>query len=330
MGQGMRRFWLAGAGVVAAALLGWWALEARDREADSSVAAPTEQTSEGPAWGEQLAEADDGSSSDGASEAERSAALRDREIFTDKLAFARADGLRDLPIGDIIAQLGRTFVGTRYEPGTLEVPGPERLVINLRELDCVTFIENTLAISRLVRAGNVDFDAFQDALTTIRYRDGELDGYGSRLHYFSEWITDNERKAVVRDITGEIGGVLVTERIDFMSTHPEAYEQLADPANLAAIREVEARLNDQARYYIPQDRIAEVAPLIRDGDIIAATSTVKGLDVAHTGIALWVDGQLHLLHAPLVGSSVEISEVPLADRIRNIPQQDGIMVARPY
>lgn len=328
MGQGMRRFWLAGAGMVVAALLGWWALEARDREANSPVAPPTEQSSEGAAQAEQLAEADNGFSSDGASEAERAAAMRDQETFTDKLAFAR--GLRDLPIGDIIAQLGQTFVGTRYEPGTLEVPGPERLVVNLRELDCVTFVENTLALSRLARAGSDDFDAFQEALTTIRYRDGELDGYGSRLHYFSEWITDNERKAVLRDITGEIGGVLVTERIDFMSTHPEAYAQLADPANLAAIREVETRLNEQARYYIPQERIAEVAPLIRDGDIIAATSTVEGLDIAHTGIALWVDGQLHLLHAPLVGSSVEISEVPLADRIRNIPQQDGIMVARPY
>ena len=43
---------------------------------------------------------------------------------------------------------------------------------------------------------------------------------------------------------------------------------------------------------------------------------------------LWQDGRLHLLHAPLVGRSVEISEVPLADRIPGIGGQDGIMVAR--
>jgi hypothetical protein len=72
-----------------------------------------------------------------------------------------------------------------------------------------------------------------------------------------------------------------------------------------------------------------VAAGIRDGDVIAATSTVAGLDVAHTGLALWVDGSLHLLHAPLVGDSVEISTVPLAERILSINGQDGILVARP-
>ena len=66
-----------------------------------------------------------------------------------------------------------------------------------------------------------------------------------------------------------------------------------------------------------------------DGDIIAATSTVPGLDIAHTGIALWRDGRLHLLHAPLAGGVVQISEVPLAERIQRIRGQDGVMVARP-
>jgi len=226
-------------------------------------------------------------------------------------------------------RLGVSFVGTPYKPGTLEVPGPERLVINLRELDCVTFVENVLALSRLVRAGETDFDAFRAELTRMRYRDGVIDGYPSRLHYFSEWIADNERKGLVRDITRELGGVLDPEPIRFMSTHVEAYRQLSDPANLEAIRRIEEELSERPRYYIPEDRIAEVAPLIRNGDIIAATSTLEGLDIAHTGVALWKDGELYLLHAPLVGRAVEISAVPLAERIKGLEKQDGIMVARP-
>ena len=63
--------------------------------------------------------------------------------------------------------------------------------------------------------------------------------------------------------------------------------------------------------------------------MIAATSTLPGLDIAHTGFAIRIDGRLHLMHAPLVGSVVEISERPLADRILTIQAQDGIMVARP-
>ena len=35
------------------------------------------------------------------------------------------------------------------------------------------------------------------------------------------------------------------------------------------------------------------------------------------------------MHAPLVGDSVQISEVTLAERIQRIEGQDGIIVARP-
>lgn len=253
----------------------------------------------------------------------------DREIFREKIEFARANRLDTLAVGERMVRLGRTFVGTDYVPNTLDVPGPERLVINLRELDCVTYVENVLAISRLVQAGEPDFEAFQDQLRTIRYRSGEIDGYTSRLHYFSEWIADNERKGLVRNVTRELGGVRDTEPIDFMSMHPDAYRQLSDSATLAEIRRIETELSERPRYYIPEDRIAEAAPRIRNGDIIAATSSVEGLDVAHTGIAIWLDGELHLMHAPLVGKSVEISEEPLAERIQRIDGQDGIMVARP-
>jgi hypothetical protein len=245
------------------------------------------------------------------------------------LQWAREQRLDTLPIGTIVARLAETFVGTTYIPGTLDPEGPEQLVINLEELDCVTFIENVLALATMVRDGRDGFDAFRAELSRIRYRGGQLSGYPSRLHYFSEWIFDNERLGIMRDITHELGGERDAEPISFMTSNPEAYRQLADRANLEAIRRIEAELSARARYYIPQERIAAVASQIRDGDIIAAKSTIHGLDIAHTGFALWRNGQLHLLHAPLVGSVVEISERPLADRIRRIRTQDGIMVARP-
>jgi hypothetical protein len=133
----------------------------------------------------------------------------------------------------------------------------------------------------------------------------------------------------VRDVTADLGGERDDEPVDFMTTHTDAYRQLADPANVARVRQAEEALSAQGRAYVPQDRIAAVAGDIQDGDIIAATSTVPGLDVAHTGLALWVDGTLRLMHAPLVGDSVQISEITLADRIQGISGQDGIIVARP-
>ena len=258
---------------------------------------------------------------------------RDWELARGHVAWAVDQQPDTFPrFGDLLARVGERFVGTPYRPHTLEIAGPERLVVNLEALDCVTFVENALVIARLAwRAPpGAAFDAdFRDELTRIRYRAGVLDGYPSRLHYFSEWIADNEAAGLVASLSRELGGVADGSAIDFMSTHPDAYRQLADPDILTEVARTEARISAVDRFYIPQEEIAEKAHLIRDGDIIAATSTVPGLDIAHTGIALWRDGELRLLHAPLVGSHVQISDETLAERIRRIDGQDGIMVARP-
>lgn len=253
---------------------------------------------------------------------------QDSIIADQRLTWAREQGLDKLPIGETMVALGRTFVGSPYVPGLLEQPPTEQLVVNLREFDCVTFVESVLALARTVKKhGN--YHDFKLELQNIRYRGGELSGYPSRLHYFSEWIADNEAKGIVRNVTREIGGTQDTEPINFMSANVQAYRQLKDTAILNQILETEARLSNIPRYYIPKDRIADVASRIEDGDIIAATSTRQGLDIAHTGLAIRVNGELHLMHAPLVGDSVEISKQSLAERIKGISAQDGIIVARP-
>jgi hypothetical protein len=264
----------------------------------------------------------------------------DWAIVQEKARWAVEKGYSGLSIGELVIRIGETFVGTPYAPYTLEAPGEEGLVIELEELDCVTFVENVLALARLVQtvpdellvasAGDPQRPLFSWLLEDIRYRGGEIKGYPSRLHYFSDWISDNDAMGLVRDVSQELGGIADAEPIEFMTTHPDAYRQLGeDPDFLTDLKAVEERLSAELRYYIPEDRIAAVEVGIQDGDIIAATSTVAGLDIAHTGIALWRDGRLHLLHAPLAGGVVQISEMPLAERIRRIRGQDGVMVARP-
>jgi len=121
-----------------------------------------------------------------------------------------------------------------------------------------------------------------------------------------------------------------TTSVHFMSTHRDAYRQLTgDPTALAEVHGAEARLSASPRWWIPEDALDAAAAGIRDGDIVAMTSTVAGMDVAHTGLAVWVEGSLRLMHAPLVGDSVEISAEALPARVRRIRTQDGVMVARP-
>lgn len=263
----------------------------------------------------------------------------DWSIFRAKVRAALDARWDTLPMGETMARIGRTFVGTPYVAHTLEAPGPEHLVVDFRELDCVTFVETVFTTARFVHAPDAGQllerppaaqARYDSLLTRLRYRGGVLEGYPSRLHYFTDWIGDAEAKGLVRNVTRELGGVRTTEPVGFMTEHPDAYRQLREHrANLDQVRRAEERLSGQARWFIPQDSVDGVEARIRDGDIIAATSTVPGLDVAHTGLALWVDGTLRLMHAPLVGDSVQISEQPLGARLRRISGQDGIMVARP-
>jgi hypothetical protein len=262
---------------------------------------------------------------------------RDWQLLREKAIWSWELGLDTLPMGESMAFIGLSFVGTKYVPATLELPGAEEVVINLQELDCVTFVENVLALALFIRQvepqileSELETQAvYRRLLTRIRYRNGRVDGYPSRLHYFTDWILDNEAKGIVREVTAELSGVEDFRAIDFMSNHPESYRQLNSRMVLNAIQDREFYLSGLGRYRIPEDEIATRSSWIQDGDIIAATSTVDGLDVAHTGLALWRDGALHLLHAPLVGEAVEVSTLPLADRIFRIESQDGIRVVRP-
>jgi hypothetical protein len=271
---------------------------------------------------------------------------RDWEIVQETVRRIRDQGPADRPMGDLVVAVGLSFVGTPYEPGTLELPGPERLAVNLRTLDCVTFVENALVLAHLVRTASDalvdDRDAlaraYRERLALLRYREGVPEGYASRLHYFSEWLARNDQRGVLQVVTPSLPGAREDARpLTFMSDHPDAYRQVAeDPAVLESIRTLELGLT-APRWYIPQDQVEQAAAGgndpgdagIRNGDIIAAKSILEGLDVAHTGIAVWQGGELHLLHAPLVGDSVEVSPRPLGERLRGIRAQDGILVARP-
>lgn len=251
----------------------------------------------------------------------------------DKIAFDAKMGeiqnLQQSDIGETMVLVGKTFLGIPYVAKTLEIGETESLVINLQGLDCTTFVENVLAFSTLLTQDKLNFDAYADELENIRYKDGKLEGYASRLHYFSEWIANNEKKGLLRDITAEIGGQEINKAINFMSTHRELYPFLKDEDNYQKIKESENYLNQQSICFLPQDLIETNEHRIRSGDIIALTTSIKGLDITHTGIASKEqDGRIHLLHASSSGE-VEVSEMPLVDYLKKVKNNTGIMVARP-
>ncbi len=260
----------------------------------------------------------------------QSAGASDQEIALRTFAMAARRGLQEDPVGDIMAVIGSSFTGAPYEAHTIEVPGPERLVCDLRTFDCTTFVESTLALSRCVKLGTATYEAFQQQLQLIRYRSGVIQGYPSRLHYFIDWIADNEKKKIVRDITHDLEGVAVTKPIDFMTTHRESYRQLADEDNVQAVAEAEHRLSERTYTVLTKGHIAAVQDRLQNGDIIALATSIKGLDVTHTGMAVRSGTVVKFLHAPLSGGAVQLSERPLPEYVAALgARTTGIIVSRP-
>ncbi len=232
------------------------------------------------------------------------------------------------PVGEIVTAAGLFFLETPYIAGTLDKSDDEALVINFRGMDCVTFVESALGAAVAYRAQQTAFDAFATMLKCIRYRDGHIDGYPSRLHYFTDWLQDNAGKGILEIVSNELGHEPMDEIVNFMSSHAHLYKQLNDPAVLQQTREAEKNLSLLRFNYIPKTEIELHEGQIEEGDILAFVTSIAGLDVSHTGIAVFVDGRLHLMHASTRTQRVELTEVPLHTYIEHNQRVTGILVAR--
>lgn len=228
----------------------------------------------------------------------------------------------------------RAFIGVPYVAHTLEVNDTEQLVVNTRELDCTTLVENVTALTLCARQEVYTFQNFIDNLTAIRYRDGVINGYTSRLHYFTEWIVDNTKKGIVSEIQSPqtVFKAVQTINIGFMSAHPEYYRHLkANPELIADIRASEKAVNGMTFRYIPKNSIPNSKAMrdaIHNGDIIAITCKKAGLDIAHLGFAAWHKDGLHLLNASMIHKKVIEEPMLLSAYLSKHPSHTGIRIIR--
>jgi hypothetical protein len=263
----------------------------------------------------------------------------DQERLTTWTAALRAEGSsRSESLGRNAIRVGELAVGTPYEPFTLEAylraggsPLHEPLTLSLTRFDCVTLVEACLTVARLAaHEGRPTWERFGREIERIRYRDGERRGYTSRLHYFSEWITDGERRGLVRDLGAELGGAADARPLRFMTEHRPSYPALADNGVFREIGTMERTISQHPRRVIPTKRIPEVVHRIETGDVLAFATEIPGLDVTHAAFAYRDgDGTLRVLHAPLSGGVVEVTRATLPEYVAAIRGSTGILVARP-
>jgi hypothetical protein len=252
----------------------------------------------------------------------------DRRILEELIRFLEKKEPSVNFTGQLVIEIGRFFLGTPYVGGTLETIRAEQLIVNLREYDCFTFVENVVALAWQLKSGGKNFGAFRRLLRKIRYRQGRLEGHSSRLHYFSDWIHDNEKKGFLRDVTADVGGRPFRKVLNFMTAHPDRYPALKHPGTLRNMKSVEKRISRRSRFFVPKKTLRSMESRIHDGDLIAVTTNTEGLDIHHVGLAARLNNRIHLLHASSIEGKVVLSEETLYRYLMQSRARSGIMVAR--
>ena len=236
--------------------------------------------------------------------------------------------MRAMRSDSLLVEAARLMLGTPYVAGTLE-GAPEQLTVALCRSDCILLVEACAALVSTVKGEDCSFEAFVGNLRSMRYRNGVVDGYPSRLHYTSEWALQAGRLGILEEVTASLGGIPLKQDFSFMSTHPGSYPALKnDPGAVSAIREAERALARNTYYYIPKSKLSPLQSRIRHGDIICFTSSVTGLDIAHLGIAVRENGKLKFIHASSVAGKVVVEPSAPAGYLASKKGMSGLRVLR--
>jgi hypothetical protein len=249
---------------------------------------------------------------------------QDSLIFMEKIGLVKGNSMPERCLS-----VGRAFIGTPYRAHTLEVADPEQVVVNLRGLDCWTLMDVALAMALVRRDSMLDFYAFVQKIRHLRYKNGIVDGYGSRLHYFSDWLLHAAELGYGRDITQELGGVPLQKTVDFITDNPKLYPRSRDSSALAHIKTAQERINAHTWYHIPKAQVPKIENQIQEGDILVLTSIRGNLDVEHQGFAVRDEkGALRFLHASSTTGRVVVSHREFPEYLMRIKAVSGVMVFR--
>lgn len=227
-----------------------------------------------------------------------------------------------------VIRTGLQFSGMPYTASTLDKNREEELVIHFDKYDCVTFVETTFSLYFDSQSETPSFENYRTILQNLRYRNGRIEGYTSRLHYFAEWILQN-RQTYFSDITEELGGGKKKINFSFMSSHAHYYPLLNSKEKIAAIEKSEQDLSRQTFFVLPQEKIAQTESRIPDGSLIAFVGNHDDILIEHTGIAVHRKDGVKLLHASSQIKQVTVTEETLDAYVKKRNHFTGIIILIP-
>lgn len=250
---------------------------------------------------------------------------------------AERENWRSLPIGDRTIRVARELTGTPYVNYTLEVDNHiESPVVNFNAMDCWTFYENSLAISRMLAAKPGPYQP-EDMLKMIeieRYRNGVCTGnYLSRMHHLEEVFHDNQRRGLAKNITPQIpGAVRIRREIHEMTVQWRNYRYLKNnPSLIAPMGKIEARVSRLPVYHIPKDKARAAEAYLQNGDICAITTTAHDAYTSHVGLIVKINDRAYFTHATSERDKgrMTIIDRPITDYLYGKSKHAGMIICRP-
>ena len=262
--------------------------------------------------------------------------FKGKSQFDKIVARAVKENWKSKPINERMILFARALHGTRYVNFTLEIDDKiESPSVNLMGLDCWTFFETTLGLSRMIVRNKDPFSEndLLDEIQWTRYRGGICTGnYLERIHYLAEWFFENEARGNAINITRDLGFAEKVEgrRISEMTVLWRHYRYLRENPDLRApMKTWENYVEKLPVYYIPKAKVAEVEPKLQNGDIIGIVTKGHGGFCSHVGLIIRSDdGVARFMHASRTYRRVVIDK-SISGYLKSFRSHAGMMVGRP-
>ena len=202
-------------------------------------------------------------------------------------AYLKENGASQIVFKENLRKTVLDTIGTPYVDGPLGVGQSGKYdtdpLINLRKVDCVTYVEQTVAM-----ATAQSYEDLVRNLQKIRYKGGQID-FETRNHFMiSDWIRNN---GWCTDVTAKLP--VETERITRKISKKEFFVKVNAPGLGSDVQDEDVTLQ-----VVPPEFTASAEAGIPDGSLIVFVGKVDWLFALHCGVYLRdEDGKGSLVHA---------------------------------
>ena len=214
--------------------------------------------------------------------------------------------------------IGQYFKGVPYLSNRLSKSNPEKMYYSFSDFDCVTYVENVLALYYSEGANA----KFIENLIEIRYNDTV--SYENRNHYLTKGLQKMVALNILYPINNQFNSKSIQKNVNYLSKHV-----ISNHINMATIINIEKSISQKNMYYFDSTKDLEIYDLIKNGDVIAFVSSRNDLDFQHIGFVYIKNNKKYILHASQEKKIVCISELTIDQYLLKNQKIKGFQIYRP-